>query len=336
MGVRKNSWLRDAAVSALFMSGLAAILVIASVVLDRITVGDAQSKVKWVLARRNLSFGYAVLGSSRAQLTTNVAELDDHWQTRGINLGLNGTAYPELDLIWELFLEANRVGCLLLEVDVVGLDSTSFSYPFHDYEYVPYLHDPIVFRHVLAERGLRVYLWRGFPFAAYAAFNDRTMISAAHALRKQPPPWDSTGTLLIDRAFDPKEWVGWSVKPFHIDSVRSARLDSILDRSARKGVHVIMYMAPEYFMVDRYQPDRPGMIAFYREKARAHNVPFLTFEDSPLRRDAGNYFDPSHLNRGGASRFTAVLGATVDTLPVVCVRRERGSRELHRSGKIPA
>jgi hypothetical protein len=336
MDVGKNSWRHHAVVSSLFVSGLGALLVVASLVLDRITVKDSQSKVKWVLAKRNLNLGYAVLGSSRAQLTTNVAELDDWWQTRGINLGLNGTAYPELDLIWELFLDANRVDCLLLEVDAVGLDSSSFSYPFHDYEYVPYLRDPIVFRHFLAERGLRAYLWRDFPFAAYAAFNDRTMISAAHALRTLPPPWDSTGTLLIDRAFDPNEWAGWSVKPLRIDSVRSARLDSILDRSARKGVHVIMYMAPEYFMVDRYQPNRASIIAFYREKARAHEVPFLTFEDSPLRRDKSNYFDPSHLNRGGARRFTAVLAATVDALPVLCVRRERGSRELRRSGKIRA
>jgi hypothetical protein len=97
---------------------------------------------------------------------------------------------------------------------------------------------------------------------------------------------------------------------------------------------VIMYMAPEYFMVDRYQPDRLGMIAFYREKARAHNVPFLTFEDSPLRSDTRNYFDPSHLNRVGADRFTEILAAAVDGLPVACATRARGSRERGRSGKL--
>jgi hypothetical protein len=336
MPVRRTRRHSVALVSTLFVGGLLLLLTIGSRVLDTITVRDPQSKVKWILAKRNLTLGYAILGSSRAQLTTDATELDRLWHTRGLNLGLNGTAYPELDLIWERFLESNRVRCLLLEVDVVGLDSDSFTYPFHDYEYVPYLQDPIVFKHVLAEKGSRAYLWKQLPFIAYATFNDRAMVSAANAGRREPQPWDSTGTLLIDRAYDPKELENWTVKRLRIDSARAARVDSILDRSMRKGVSTVLYMAPEYFVVDRYQPDRATIIAFYREKAQSHGVPFLSFEYSPLRRDARNFFDPSHLNRSGARDFTRVLATEIEKLPVACVSTDRRSRERGQSGKIPS
>ncbi len=74
-----------------------------------------------------------------------------------------------------------------------------------------------------------------------------------------------------------------------------------------------MFMAPQLGAAARAVTNRARVLDAYRELARDRGLTLLVFDDTAIENDPALFSDGEHLNRDGAMRFSALLGAALRT-----------------------
>ena len=270
---------------------------------------DPVSKVNWVFRLRGKQPDYVVLGSSRAYRIIKVPIMDSVLDGTGLNLGQDGASFAEIALLFDIYLRENDSRRVLLEVDEFGLDSASFSHPFHEFFYIPYVRDTLVSRALRDYFGARALLWRYVPLFGYAEFNDRIGLkSAARVWRGQRAEFTADGSApsrgeVPDSVFDKARDTTYRVSQGRVRS-----LEHILDAARTRGIHVTMFTAPVYMPFQRAVTNREALLERYREIGLAHGATFITVSDSDIASDRRYFRDPRHLNREGSQLFSRRLG----------------------------
>jgi hypothetical protein len=270
---------------------------------------DQSSKRNWVFGLKGRDVDYIVLGSSRAYRIIDVMVVDSEIAGRGLNLGQDGASYPEMALLFDVFLQQNRARRLLLEIDEFGLDSASFSHPFHEYSYIPYQRDTIVSRALREYFGARALLWRYVPMFAYAEFNDRLgPKNLARAWRAQKPEFDSTGFAPSRGGVPESIFDSARDTAYRVSGVRLRGLERILETAKARGIAVTMFTSTEYLPFQQSVRNRDQLFARHAEIGRAYGASFLAVSDSDIAVDRQLFRDPRHLNYAGAQLFSRRLG----------------------------
>ncbi len=274
---------------------------------------ERKIKQYWNLQHRNQSYTVAVLGSSRAYVNIDTKKLEELLGSKIINLSLNGSSYLEQYLVLNLFLRENRVKTLLLQVDEFCISKGRLSFPFHYYYYFPFLDDGVVFDCVKEACGLKAYVWKYVPFIKYACYNSevgpRQFISSfIPESRRKAAIFDSKGSYLIDRTFD-KSQLDKLADPevFKIDETEKKYVRLIVETARAKGVEVVLFTAPEYYIVPQFIANRDQIMQFYKDLAVECGGRFHIFDDLDVCENIDYFFDLVHLNKQGAERFTEKL-----------------------------
>lgn len=127
----------------------------------------------WAIKKEKLELDYVILGSSRAENQIDIKELNKLTTKRGLNLGRNGVGLADNYLILHHFLKKNTTKEIILQVDQFCFNPhESFTYPFSDYLFVPFIEDSITSNVILNKSGFIKYVfWKYIPFIKYAEFN---------------------------------------------------------------------------------------------------------------------------------------------------------------------
>lgn len=279
------------------------------ILIDHLFMRDLTIKPNWIFQTKNKSYSFVILGSSRAYTSTDAATLTQTLGKSSLNLGLNGASFSELDMIFQKYLQYNSANNLLLEVDINGLDSTEFKYPFQQYNYLPYLSDSLVFSHIKNYFGLKAYLWKYLPFYKYIEFNTQSGVyTAVRVLMKHSQEYDPTGTHLLDQQYFDPVIDHQPAKNYEVSRNRLCSLIKILETAREKKITTVLYIAPQYIALRSKQINRDEILEIYRSLAKRYDAKFYVFDNPIFENDQSLFKDASHVNMKGARKFSAEFG----------------------------
>ena len=301
----------------IFCAVFTGLLVVNHTVLDRLNHARPDNRGRTLVTTAGGDYDYVVLGSSAAANAIDFDALEQQLDASVFPLALAGTAYPEQHLALDLFLSRNQVTTLIFQVDNWGLADGTYSYPFHEYFYLPYLDDPVVERNLREYYGRqRMWCWKWIPMYMYSDFNLHIGLQgAAKLLRKSRPVEFVDGvdgdqmdaqTLARIRQAEDAHRLDWN-------ETRKAYFERILQLARQCDLRVIMILAPTFTGFDAAESNADEFVTYYTTVARESDVPFFVCRDQTLRNDPGNYIDGAHLNRRGAKRYTRLLADFVDS-----------------------
>jgi hypothetical protein len=295
-----------------FLVGFAAICTVLSLAYDWAARRNPIVKANWIFAMDHRDFDFIVIGSSRAYHTVDIPTIDRATRLEGVNLGLNGAAFPEIALVLERFLEHNTTREVALEVDPFGLDRNYLHDQMHPWLYVPYIDEPLVEDVLEYHFGAQAEAWRWIPLYKYAEWNERIGLrSVLEDIRHPAPEFDAFGSRLSTSRMSDSAVRAVRDTVYQIDHDRVLGLEQVLDIAKLNHVRVTMFVAPEFGPAMRAARGRDQAMALYRAIARRRGIAFFTFDDPAIANDPANFSDAEHLNRTGAKLFSAELGAAL-------------------------
>jgi hypothetical protein len=295
-----------------FLVGLAAICAVLSLVFDVAARRNPSVKVNWIFAMDKRDFDFIVIGSSRAYHTVDIPSVSHATNLEGVNLGLNGAAFPEVALVLERWLSRNSTREIAFEVDPFGLDRNYLHDQMHAYLYVPYIDELVVADALEENYGAQAVAWRFVPMYKYAEWNERIGLrSVIQDMKHLTPEFDTFGTRLSASRMSDSAVRAVRDTVYQIDHERVLGLLRVLDIAKLNRVRVIMFVAPEFGPAMRAARNRDQAIALYRAVARQRKITFLTFDDPTIANDPANFSDAEHLNARGARLFSAQLGTSL-------------------------
>jgi hypothetical protein len=133
-----------------------------------------KKKQEWALNIKNKEFDYAFLGSSRVLNLIDVNVIDSITNKVGVNLGISGVGYADNYILFQKFLENNKLNKLYLNLDPYSLSSNiSFSYPFTNYAYLKYFSEEnikLVYKDMMPT--WKYYLWELISISKFLEYNN--------------------------------------------------------------------------------------------------------------------------------------------------------------------
>lgn len=270
---------------------------------------DLCNKTLWILNHQEMHFQDAFIGSSRV---LNMIDLNLYHDKTGrtcINLGTSGTGFGENYLILRKFIEqGNSIDTLFVQVDIFGLDSKNrFSYPFHDYQYMPWLHEKFVQEVYKDHVPFHSYLlWKYVPYAKYLEFNNQydlyKTVAGGYICRESG--FDpSYGSLLKgdEGLIDVRMLEETSCK---VDSIDLKYFKVLVKYALSKQIKVVLYQAPVHLDWQKTELKRDEVLATFSTFAEQEKLPYYPFDQWPYMQEDRYFRDYTHLNKIGTSQFT--------------------------------
>lgn len=272
----------------------------------------------WLLNKKNERFDIAFIGPSRVLNTIDGGVFKDKLNIAPINLGLSGAGYAEQYLLLKLFLKENKnsVGTLFIETSYFNFidPDSSFSYPFHEYYYFPYIKKNDVYDVIMdnTKQKLKVAVWRYLPFVRYAEFNSNFRPLVLFVSKKSEvnhsDGFDSFGTQLETKdngisSFKEKTYSNSSMDPKTI-----GYLIKMIDLAKENRTEVVLFTAPVYRKTLKYSQEAWNSYSGVLQKIISqYKLKYYNFESISLCDSVVNFNDKTHLNKRGALRFSSVF-----------------------------
>lgn len=277
----------------------------------------------WVWQMNNVNVDYIVMGSSRVKSGFDVVRVDSILNTNGLNLGEHGIGIVEQGLLINRYFSKNKAKYLFLQVDYASQNSEDFPYPFHYYNYFPYMGDSVVDNTICGNIGVAKYLfWKYVPLYKYAEFNteyihelflDKIKIKTDSKGFEAIPEDNRSGVLNPFGANKGKKSVATGkqyFENFRYNLKDSVSLHKLLTIATSNDVKVIMYTSPENVdNSDEYeQKVVPGMIKYYKAIGAKYGIPYFHFFGSDFSNNRQNISgDGLHLTYESIKVFTPML-----------------------------
>lgn len=272
----------------------------------------------WLLSKTDQNYDLAFIGPSRVLNSMDCEVFERKLNCKAINLGLSGVGYAEQYVLLKLMMEENhaRIKKLCVEVSYYNLinPDSSFSYPFHEYIYLPYLKKDGVFDVVKnnTKDQLKVYLWRYFPLAWFAEFNN-SYLKMMFLVSNAPPgigdmDFDEHGSVFLKSTESVNKKVAHYYSNSTMDLKTKVYLEKIIELAKRNGTEVVLYTSPVYTKKVTYSKSAWNN---YRNTVnqlkRKYNLKYFDTEKANVSNDESKFYDITHLNRDGAMAFSSDL-----------------------------
>jgi hypothetical protein len=280
------------------------------------------NKSNWILTKKNSSYYFGIIGSSRALNNVYVPSMDSALGRKGINLGLSGANYAENYLTLREFLNhGNKLDLLFIQADVYGMDSpNAYSYPFNDYNYVFSMNDDTVSEifkdHV---KPLKFYLWKYVPYAKYAEFSNK--YSFYKFLKKgyncSAADWDETGGSELLHPQKNKEddlfKENKNELTYKINPSDSVYLGKLIQLCVANKITVRLFTAPEKKDFIAKQVNRNEIYNVINGITNKFDVPACYTEWQDTNYVVDPFFrDNTHLTGEGAKIFSVLLAKKIE------------------------
>lgn len=279
-----------------------------SIIFDLILRNSMNNKTSWMINKKNEYYDIAFLGASDAYRGLDFTNTTSEINNKYINMSQAGTAFYEQYLVLKLFLRKNHVNYLILVVNAIALDTTWFSYPFHEYKFMPFLNDPVVFEGLKELYGFKVYAWKYIPLYKYSIFNQNIgIISAMKALFLKKCNYDKWGSSLLNDTFDDSEWQKLEKIKLSIHNKRAINFLKILGLAKKNKVKVIMVSFPVYYKISEKLINFSDIHDYYLSNAEQYKIPYISFLNDSMCHKEECFANYGHVNAKGARVFTKKL-----------------------------
>lgn len=308
----KNSLLK----SGLFLSFLFVVFFVLDKWCTEIVPKNTALKNYWILDKKGSFHDIAFIGPSRVLHSINGNAFKKNEDDQIINLGLSGAGYAEQYLILMSFLKnRNKIDQLLIEVSYFNFinPDSSFSYPFHEYFYFPYIQDDDVYRIISdnAKSKIKCLFWKYFPLFRYAEFNSEfrpMLLFKSPYNKKAKNSFDEFGTVFLAENADTTLLKDVSYNISEMNEKTIGYLERMVLLAQKNNIKVSFFTSPVYGNKVLYKNN-----AFINYKNRLngilekYEIDYFDFEDHVISRDITNFKDYTHINKKGAEIFSRQL-----------------------------
>jgi hypothetical protein len=285
-------------------------------VFDKKVPHSVEDKPFWVFNKTNQKYDYAIGGSSRAYNNADIVTTDRVLGRKGINIGFSGSGLAENYLTLYLFLKkGNKIKNYVLQLDdwsLINPDS-SFSYPFHEYYFFPYMSDNEVCATIRENRPYIKYLvWKYLPFVKYSEFNN--IFPFQNSFKSVPPVFDSLmGTGLLAGKHKDNEGMNGEGRIVEHKLYRNnlKYLDKIIQLCKTEKINLLFYTSPIY---DKFfeKLKRDECRSCIDSINKEHNIKYLNFTLDPHFKDTALLYNETHLNMSGTLLFSGILADSLN------------------------
>jgi hypothetical protein len=262
---------------------------------------NTPNKQNWILKKAGEQYDYAVLGASRVFNMVDINTLDSVMNKKGINIGSSGSCYAENYIILEEFLSKNKISALLLNTDEFSFNSAnSYSYPFHDYEFLPVFrkHKEVFFDFIPS---WKYYLWLSVPCTKYIEYNDQYVLSTLSNRKLNK----TKGTELLYGKRSDKNLLLNKRRVPEINRLDAKYFKKIADLCANKNIALILITTP-IFKYDR--EEHKLFLEYIDSFSQQNNLKYYSFE-TLIDASKPDYFqDNTHTNNLGSVEYSKRLG----------------------------
>ncbi|MBK7818319.1 MAG: hypothetical protein IPJ60_12845 [Sphingobacteriaceae bacterium] len=270
----------------------------------------------WLLNKKNGKYNFAFIGPSRVLNTLDMSVFERNLKVNPINLGLSGAGYAEQYLMFKTFIDENknRINRLFIEIsyfNVIDPDS-SFSYPFHEYYYFPYIKKEFVYNIIKdnSKNKLKAMAWRYIPLIRYAEFNVnfRPLILFTSTIEGKggDSGFNKHGDMLVDKAMDANYEKG-----IYSNAEMNTKTINYLEEMVafkRNKMEIILFTSPTY---DQGLSASKEALLNYRKVVsditNKYGIKYYNFETADMCSDKNYFADRTQLNRRGAEVFSKVF-----------------------------
>lgn len=285
-----------------------------------ITTTYHTDKAQVVMRINNTNYDYIMVGSSRTECFFNTVTIDSITGLKGYNLGLDGSEFAESYLLLDQFFKHNNnARVVFVQTDIFQMmPDYSYSYPFHEYRYLPYIGDVTVAGVVAEKRGiLKCALWRYVPFIKYAEFNTEfSIVDIISKYRHKPYLYATNGfrylkTIPHNDDFDDERYTEKRINSKMNVPNGNPYLDKIVALLKAKGCQPVFIQPPVYTRIEGWA--RQFDIA---AEARKGNIPYCDYLRMDLSVKGTVFRDYTHLDGSGAVIFSTQVADSIKAMVI--------------------
>ncbi|MBC7864147.1 MAG: hypothetical protein IAF38_14315 [Bacteroidia bacterium] len=298
------------------------LLYLADIFYSSRVVNKLDEKPMWILSKKNQKYDYAILGSSRAFNNFSVDDADSLMHTKGINLGVSASAFPQnLLCLDQFYRNGNSIKTLIVQVDAKGFQppSIAYTYPFYDFCYFHLLGKSEFTDSIFKANTpptLKYYFRRTMPFFKYAEFNNK--YPAFHVAtrfnymfeKKNGFDYGSGSKLLTGNQDTEEQYLKSSKEHLALNTQKDTlavepemknTLIKIVSLARGHNTKVIFFTSP---MLSPFNDNAEELYKHVDKIAEANNVTYFKMMKDSVSEFRTLFYDGGHLNKEGAKAFT--------------------------------
>ena len=264
------------------------------------------------LYQHNIDADVLIMGSSRAYVHFNPAIMDTILHANCYNLGMNGRAADSQILRYKVFRRRGIPKPKLIVYEV-SHGTMQKSNGYERSQFVPYLHDPYLWRlfHKQEEFSVADFVLPAWRFLGRKKMM-HTILSPASQKGGDNPVYK--GFKGFDKPWDGRAYRKQKRVTYNSDTAIIRQFREFLDDCRRDSIPVVLVTSPFYIGGTRKMADSTAMHAMFAQIADDYGLPFLDYTYDELCHDTANFYNTMHLNRTGANLFTEKVARDIDSV----------------------
>ena len=294
---------------ALFMVGLALVLLLVGEVFERIALklDTNEPKVQELLDLQDQSFDVLYMGNSITQQAINPEVIDKALGIRSYNAALGGASYIEQQILLQHYVNNNSPPRLIIYgVAVNREEDLDALRPSVLVELSP--EELGAYKSYLRQQGKeRSFL---FYFASrLAVFRNRTaperLLKYLIQGSKRVPSY-TQGHLVVKWTYP-----GWEgAHPKHLAGIHAKGLESFLTYAATQEIRVVLIECPNHNFYNDTVEGRQDVLTIIQEHLK-ENQHFISLNGGEIQLEGSDWAGLNHLNEKGAIKFSQILAPLV-------------------------
>jgi hypothetical protein len=252
-----------------------------------------------------------ISGSSRALSHYDPRMIQQVTGYSAYNIGMNASQIDfELAVLSTYLMHNLRPKLVVQNLDLFSLETTKSQGIYDPGYYIPYLGEQDIYR-FLREVDPNVWKWKYIPLYGYTVEDMRfTWVWGLLGCIGVSGPEDYyLGFNPRDRVWNAdfshfkaanRKGVSYSIMPAGVEA-----LEGIIKLCNERKIGLILVYSPEYYEMQEIENNRPEIIRKFQEVADEFGVPFWDYSGSGICRQREFFNNSQHLNREGATFFSA-------------------------------
>lgn len=251
-----------------------------------------------------------IMGSSRAWRQVDPSIIDQKLSTTSFNLGIDGFHFPMQIGKYKVYNEHNRAPeKMIYIVDHFSFDKREDL--FNKNQFLPYIEDTLLARYLKTYVGFN---WEHYniPYFQYSGSKEVCLAGFSEFINLR----DFKGTKIKgfqaqekvwEPGFDREKKMNPKGKRTRFSKQVIEDFDKFIGDAKHDGIEIVLVYSPEYYEFQSYTTNRDTIIGLYELIAGRHDIPFLDYSDHKLCYSKDYFYNPTHLNKVGATKFTEDL-----------------------------
>lgn len=250
-----------------------------------------------------------IQGASRAWTHIDPAIMEEYCPQKIYNLGIDGQSVWMQYLRHQVLIEYNKKpDVIIYSLDYYMFDNRRGLYNLD--QFLPFFWDSKIRSTVSHYKGfhkLDYYL----PFFRYnqqlesVIYAAKIFFNPKHNYKSREKGYASRDIEWTGEFERVKEQYSEIMVPVNKEAVD--HFEDFLKECINDDIRIVFIYSPEYIEGQEFVRNRKPVLNIFYRFAKKYDIPFYDYSDDPMCKNRDNFYNASHMNRKGASKFSKKL-----------------------------